>query len=133
MEEIQIGEYVRLKNGLIGQFYNIEEGYDGNIEVNFEELAYEYEDVEQFYEDIKSHSKKIIDLIEVEDIVNGEKVTGIFEIANNEELIIGKRLTTEYRTAQYTGLNNNYYLYETDIKTILTHEQYKNNCYEVEV
>lgn len=130
MEEIQVGEYVRIKNGLIGQFYNIEEGYDGNIIVNFEEFAYEYEDVKQFYEDILKHSKDIIDLIEVGDIVNGEKVIGIFEIYNNEELIIGKRILTEYRKAQYTGLNNNYYLYETDIKTILTHEQYEKNCYK---
>lgn len=33
--KIEVGEYVRLKNGLIGQFYNIEEGYDGNTQVNF--------------------------------------------------------------------------------------------------
>lgn len=30
MKEIKVGEYVRLKSGLIGKFYNIEEGYDGN-------------------------------------------------------------------------------------------------------
>lgn len=44
--EIEVGEYVRLKSGLIGQFYNIEEGYDGNTQVNFEEFGYEYENPE---------------------------------------------------------------------------------------
>ena len=72
--EIEVGEYVRLKSGLIGQFYNIEEGYDSNIQVNFEEFGYEYENIEQFYEDIKLHSKIISEIIEEGDYVNGLRV-----------------------------------------------------------
>ena len=117
MEEIQIGEYVRIKDGLIGQFYNIEEGYDGNIIVNFEEFAYEYEDVKQFYEDIVKHSKNLIDLIEIGDIVNKGY---IYEIGNAEN---GDRWIHNL---------NGLLLYEKDIKTILTKEQYMQNCYKLE-
>ena len=82
MEEIKVGEYVRLKSGLIGQFYNIEEGYDGNIQINFEEFGYEYENIEQFYDDIKKHSKNIIDLIE--EILTKEKYErNYYRLENN--------------------------------------------------
>ena len=116
MEEIQVGEYVRIKDGLIGQFYNIEEGYDGNIIVNFEEFAYEYEDVKQFYEDIVKHSKNIIDLIEVGDFVNGAY---IYEIGNAEN------------GDKWIHNLNGLLLYNEDIKTILTHEQFENNIYRI--
>lgn len=134
-EEIQIGEYGRTNLGKIIKFAWLKssegEKYEDKVI-----LIKNNKVVNEFYyfsknEYIVKHSKNIIDLIEVGDIVNGEKVIGIFEIYNNEELIIGKRILTEYRKAQYTGLNNNYYLYETDIKTILTHEQYESNCYRI--
>ena len=115
MEKLEVGEYVRLKNGLIGQFYNIEEGYDGNIIVNFEEFGYEYEDIEQFYNDIKLHSKIISEVVEVGDYVNGKYVDKIKQYKD------GKALLT------LIGI-----IMEDDIKTILTKEQHMQNCYKVE-
>ena len=56
--------------------------------------------------------------------MNGELVTGIYDIVNNNYEIVGKKITTKYRTAQFTGLDINYYIYAEDIKTILTKEQF---------
>lgn len=122
--KIEVGEYVRLKNGLIGQFYNIEEGYDGNTEVNFEEFGYEYEDIEQFYEDIKVHSKIISEIVEVGDYVNGYKVISI-----DYDVIDDKTECIEL------DLNNNYqynFISARQIKTILTKEQFSSIEYKVE-
>lgn len=118
--EIKVGEYVRLKNGLIGQFYDIEEGYDCNIQVNFEEFGYEYEDIEQFYDDIKSYSKNITDLIEEGDYVNGYYVR---KIANyNNELCV-----FDLNVMQWVPLT------EIDIfYNIVTREQFKSIEYKVE-
>lgn len=80
---------------------------------------------------IVKHSKQLIDLIEVEDIVNKELVIGIIDITNDKEEIIGKKLITQYRSAQFTGLDIKHYIYANDIKTILTKEQFEANCYKV--
>lgn len=116
MEKIKVGEYVRLKSGLIGQFYNIEEGYDGNIEVNFEEFGYEYEDIEQFYNDIKLHSKIISEVVEVGDYVNGKLIHKIDKGQNYCYL--------------YYGNCKTFVSYQ--IKTIVTHEQMSNIEYRLE-
>lgn len=116
MEEIKVGEYVRLKSGLIGQFYNIEEGYDGNIQINFEEFGYEYEDIEQFYNDIKSHSKIISEVVEVGDYVNGKLIHKIDKGQNYCYL--------------YYGNCKTFVSYQ--IKTIVTHEQMSNIEYRLE-
>ncbi len=59
--------------------------------------------------------------------MNGELVTGIYDIVNNNYEIVGKKITTKYRTAQFTGLDINYYIYAEDIKTI----QPKNNLNKI--
>ncbi len=123
-DKIEVGEYVRTKSGLIGKFYNIEEGYDGNIQINFEEFGYEYEDIKQFYNDIAKHSKNIIDLIEVGDYVNGKEVKHIamFEgFPDYPKLIF----------VDETHLIPSETCENEEIKSILTHEQYSKNCYKV--
>lgn len=114
--EIEVGEYVRLKSGLIGQFYNIEEGYDGNTQVNFEEFGYEYEDIEQFYEDIKLHSKIISEIVEVGDYVNGKLIHKIDKGPNYCYLYYGNCKT----------------FVDYQIKTIITHEKMQSIEYKVE-
>ena len=118
--EIEVGEYVRLKNGLIGQFYNIEEGYDCNTQVNFEEFGYEYEDIEQFYEDIKVNSKNIIDLIEVGDYVNGHRVEQV-SIETNEVLL------------DHNGFGWRTLKALKDGDKIATHEQFSSIEYKVDM
>ena len=72
-------------------------------------------------EDIVDHSTDIFDLIEVGDYVNGHLV-----IAINKNLI---ELTIENSAygCGFEELNGN-----TDIKTVLTHEQFEKNIYEVD-
>lgn len=81
--------------------------------------------------DIVKHSKQLIDLIEVGDIVNKELVIGIIDITNDKEERVDRKLITQYRSAQFTGLDIRYYIYDDDIKTILTRESYMANCYKV--
>lgn len=120
MEEIKVGDYIRV-NGIIGKveqtgnsLFWLEDGSSYSL----------------FDKKVK-HSKNIIDLIECGDYVNGELVTGIYDIVNNNYESIGKKITTKYRTAQFTGLDINYCIYAEDIKTILTHEQFEQNSYKV--
>lgn len=62
-------------------------------------------------------AKNIIDLIEVGDIVNNGYIC---EIGNSEN------------GYKWVHNLNGFLLFEKDIKTILTHEQYQANCYTVE-
>jgi hypothetical protein len=80
---------------------------------------------------VVKHSKQLINLIEIGDIVNKELVISIIDITNDKEEIISRKLITQYRSAQFTGLDIKHYIYVNDIKTILTKEQYMANCYKV--
>lgn len=87
---------------------------DGN---NPEEYCLNYE------EHIIKHSKKLIDLIEVGDFVNGYRVISV-----DYDVIDDKTECIEL------DLNNNYqynFISARQIKTILTHEQFEANCYKV--
>lgn len=74
--------------------------------------------------DIKIKSHKIIDLIQVGDYVNGNKVirieTSSYPEDKNVKIIV------------CCGDDDYYVYYNEDIKTILTKEQYENNCYRIE-
>lgn len=104
MEEIEVGEFVRV-NGIIGKVEQI-----GNS-------LFWIEDGSSYSLNDKSvkHSKKLIDLIEVGDFVNRERILDI---------------TGDYIHTNETD-HNRFYL-EKHIKTILTKEQYMQNCYTVE-
>ena len=94
--KIEVGGYVRTKKGKIFQ-YSKGRAYLGKDNA------------------IVKHSKNIIDLIEVGDIVNGERILDI---------------TGDYIHTNETD-HNRFYLAK-HIKTILTKEQYTRNCYTVE-
>ena len=104
--EIEVGEYIRTKNGKIDKVINNNCYMPQYIECE-KSLLYK--------EDIVNHSKNIIDLIEVGDIVNGEKILDI---------------TGDYIHTNETD-HNRFYL-SKHIKTILTKELYNANCYTVE-
>ena len=127
-QEIEIGEYVRSKFGEIKRvdkiFYNkktsgIEE-YGQLIEKD-NEGAESYTVVNA--REVLKHSKNIIDLIEIGDYVNGYRVIELIRLSN-EEISICVYKNKEYMHCEI--------LKEKDIKTILTYEKYKNNCYEAE-
>ncbi len=136
-DKIEVGEYVKTKEGIIAQIKNID--YEADI-YRFDRTIYINDfgmknDVlynnEMFKKVVVKHSKQLIDLIEVGDIVNKELVIGIIDITNDKEERVDRKLITQYRSAQFTGLDIRYYIYDDDIKTILTRESYMANCYKV--
>ena len=129
--EIEVKDYVRTPIGIfIISHINID--FDDN-DKNKCLLCQNEKVLFLSIETIKSlkHSKQLIDLIEVGDIVNKELIIGIIDITNDKEEIIGKKLITQYRSAQFTGLDIKHYIYANDIKTILIKESYMANCYKV--
>ena len=72
---------------------------------------------------IVKHSKQLIDLIEVGDIVNGYRVINVI----NEELYPSGKCVDIDSSKDSSECT----LWEEDIKTILTKEQYMANCYKV--
>ena len=109
--KLEIGMYVRTNDGVF-KIYAIapkEENYyklilekNNNLSIGDSEF-------------ILNASHNIIDLIEVGDYVNGKEVTCVTE-NNYIELDYGCNMV---------GCNNE------DIKTILTKEQFENNCYKI--
>ena len=120
--DIEVNEYVRTKNKGIRKIDRI----DNNKTIN----KYLYFTGKEDFEgkeygiikttDIVKHSKQLIDLIEVGDIVNGMEVLDIHKPRDLWEPI-------EIRgDSRYTN-----FILAEDIKTILTKEQYMANCYKV--
>lgn len=112
MEEIKVGEYVRTRKGKIDIFSKIDD----------EELMAICEKNKYWLSEITKHKEKLIDLIEVGDYVNGARV-GDIDIDNDEEEGTGEK---------YLWCNERA-IFEEDIKTVITKEQFKNMEYKVEV
>ena len=149
-EEIEVGEYVRTKNGLIGKIKEFIPHYtkgkrEGQeVEENFllmgqeqckfiESIGYgippcypsdeEWEKIKKY---IVKHSKQLIDLIEDKDIVEIELSEEFVEKKDKKKLIqIGDIYTKE--TLQ-KDIDNGII---TRILTILPYNQYMANCYKV--
>ena len=122
MEEIKVGEYGRTNKGKIFIFAWLENSDEkrytnkvllGNGKI-FENKFYYFDDGEE----IVKHSKNIIDLIEVGDIVHTR------DVLNEDITYIWSK---EYLDALKEDLKNGIELVE-----ILTFEQYTRNCYTVE-
>ena len=133
-EEIEVGEYVRTKNGLIGKIKEFIPHYtkgkrEGQeVEENFllmgqeqckfiESIDYRIppcypsdEEWEKIKKYIVKHSKQLIDLIECGDYVNGELITDKWD-------------------TRISSIRSNFS--EEDIKIIRTKESYMVNCYKV--
>ena len=106
--EIKVGEWVRTKDGCI-----------------FKATDYWIYDCEVKTENIVSHSKNIIDLIECGDYVNGMKVCKINEPS----------LANDYKRIVYCNESEGLYegiFINDDIKSILTKQQMEAIQYVVE-
>lgn len=119
MSEIEVGEYVRTKNGYITRvdestnIFNL--GYKEQY-VDMETTIYGF----TCEEEIVNHSKQLIGLIEVGDYVNGHRVVN--EIWGEDDNNLYFEIEGGFNKAQYIG--------EKDIQTILTEESYMANCYK---
>lgn len=106
-DKIEVGEYVRTKNGEIGKII-----VDKDNPLRY--VINEYGQIE-LHTDIVKHSKNITKLIKPGDYVNGELVEEI--ICNDDEFEI--TTTTEYLTNI------------EDIKSIVTHEMFEIMKYRI--
>lgn len=115
---IKVNEYVRTNSGLIFKVN----------EITYDEEYKDYLYKESFLlvdwkENIVKHSKQLIDLIEVGDYVNGYRVINVI----NEGICPSGKcidIDSSKDSSECT-------LWEEDIKTILTKEQFEANCYKV--
>lgn len=122
MVEIEVGEYVRINNDFrlialgIGKVVGINQD-SIYVKMNFE-LPFSFKK-----ENIAKHSKQLIDLIEVGDIVNKLEITSFTEKDKEHKEKIAWH-NTFYGDDDIAITNN-------EIKTILTKEQFLANCYKV--
>lgn len=115
MEEIQIGNFIRDKEGNITEIISMI-NLDKGVYLYLGKDGYQYSD-----NCIVKHSKNIIDLIEAGDIVNNRLV---LQVDYKNICLLIPLSDTKANT------NIMWYGYE-EIKTILTHEQYEKNCYKI--
>ena len=134
--EIEVGEYVRTKNGLIekikiiNKFGIVTKHYNKEDTITEGTNYYTENGLEINAEEIMKHSKDIIDLIEAGDYVNGCKVYDSVE---------GLYIYDTQAAEEYFNRNTRIYfivvliaIQDDDfIKTILTKEQYESNYYKV--
>ena len=82
--------------------------------------------------DFEKASHNIIDLIEIGDYVNGYKIVKIFCYNGKKLLIALIREEDEYSDKLEDYMcDDSIHIFEENIKTILTHEQFENNCYKI--
>lgn len=117
MEEIRVNDYVRTKQGVIGKVLEIDDIFAyvdrevGYIEETGTSIDYIQKRI------ITKHSPNIIDLIEVGDYVNGYKVRATY-------------LEGERQYIKFEKLND-IRMYEKDIKSIVTKEQFNSIKYVI--
>ena len=131
-DKIEVNEYVRTKEGFIYKIENGEEFYEDSVDVGIGIIP----DVDGIWidrecldyidkRDIVKHSKRLINLIEKDDYVNGSKVLAVMEDMETGELHL--EMTSDYTNEEIGDCT----IYDKDIKTILTKESYMANCYKV--
>lgn len=120
--DIKAEEYVRTNRGY---FYKIKKIRKSDVSEEVY-IVRAHGDNYNFYlrkDNIRKHSKNIIDLIEIEDIVNGYRILEITDLKNSNKKVF---------TICKSDFKNICRVWEEqDIQTILTHEQYNQNCYKV--
>lgn len=128
MEEIKVGEYVRTTDG-IKKIVQVNEGKLSTYYGKY--IVYpEYKNSKSInIKNIIKHSPNIIDLIEVGDYVNGDRIVEIEKDYYN--LKLDKMVTLETPNLIIGNEEGMLSVSANEIKTILTKEQYKANCYEV--
>lgn len=104
-EEIEVGEYVRTKNGKLDKVINNE--YCMRQYIECESGLYKKDN-------LVKHNKNIIELIEKNDWVNGQHVKEV----KNGYVMVGNGI-------------DGFQVWEEDIRTIVTKEQFKFVEYEI--
>lgn len=128
MKDIEVGEYVRTADGKIGTFVRYssrkaESLYKSPADC-FIKLGGRKSNLQCFRDYIVKHSKQLIKLIEIGEIVNRhliiDKYEDVDEYGNDFWCLIIEDDSLLNKTIR-----------EEDIQTILTKESYMANCYKV--
>lgn len=119
--EIQVGEYVKSTDGFIAKVEEIDEDFidfDSPIIIGYDGLcSYFGRDQLHF---ISKHSFNLIDLLEEDDYVNGMRVSYV-RFPNDP-----------YEPAEIYVLDKHInFIFASDIKSVVTHEQMEAMEYEV--
>ena len=116
---MKVGEYVRTDDGLIGKVvsepYEYKDSIVCDIDFGNNDIYNEYE----MYQSIIKSSPNIIDLIEVGDYVNGERVTPLMIRMRDEQGVFGLPDSCEI------------YIDEIKVKSIVTSEQFSQVEYRI--
>ena len=118
---IEVGEYVRTKDGYIAKITEIDHHiwFDSIINKISGISRYSLSE-EEFSNLVIKHSKNIIDLIEVSDYVNGKEV--IMDLQKSKEWYKSK---DDFITCK------DYTFEEKEIKSVVTKEQFEGVKYEI--
>lgn len=123
--EIEVGEYVRTNKGNIGQVIGIFNGhcqakyhiqFQGKVKVKRQYLS---------THTIIKHSKQLIDLIEVKDVIK-YRINNISTTLETKGYVEGIVDISDEEMLQKIKSDKNYHILE-----ILTKERYMANCYKV--
>ena len=124
---IEVNEYVRTKDGIIGIFNRYSSRKEKSLYKSpfncFIKIKNRKTPLQCCEDYIVKHSKQLIDLIEVGDIVNGYRVKNII----NEGPCPSEKCVDIDSSKDSSECT----LWEEDIQTILTKESYMANCYKV--
>lgn len=123
-DEIELGEWIRNKDGYIDKVKKIIDKDEKMVDTYY---CCESTMASSHRKQIVKHSKEKINLIKEGDYVNGHLIVKIrVDPFNNK-----KQLFTEHWEYNWQGDGTLLVFYDEDIKTILTKEQYEENCYKV--
>lgn len=117
MNKMDAGMYVRTKDGFIDEVIIKYQGYCNNPNCKCKHVSCKYNYYDE--ENIVKASHNIIDLIQVGDYVNGYLVTTVSNGLGS--IYVDLRDDLGYRTK----------LYEPNIKSIVTREQFSNMEYRI--
>ena len=127
--EIEVGEFVRTKSGYIAKLIKYLENTETYM---FDEYIQEIQNnrytcisKNELKKEIVKHSKNLIDLIKEGDYVNGYKTIELKKSNIKDDGIC----ILVYRNHQYEQWET---IFENEIKTILTHEQFEKNAFRLE-
>ena len=124
---MKVGDYVRTRGGYIAKFEGINEGFYEFDNIIIDESSAVRENL--FVDIVEKSSPNIIDLIEVGDYVNGDRVKALkgdieSHKINNEDDVIYTEYINDYD--EWCGFE------EDEIKSIVTKEQFSQMEYRIE-
>ena len=115
-DKIEVEEYVRFNNGEIGKVIDIKENPSRIVYSEYGEIG--------LISDIVKHSKQLIDLIEVKDVIK-YRINNISTTLETKGYVEGIVDISDEEMLQKIKSDKNYHILE-----ILTKEIYMANCYK---